>query len=270
MPEMKNCPICGSKMSSAFYLTLLGKYNVEYYLCPNCGLLQTEKPYWLDEAYKSAIADIDTGIVNRNIINSKRLEPVLNRLFAKDAKYVDEAGGYGLLTRILRDKGFDCYSYDKYCDNIFAKDFTPSEGNQYNAVFAFEVFEHIEDPEIFIKECFKKYSNKTILFSTLVYEHNIPNKDWWYYAPEAGQHISFYTTKALAKLAEKAGCNYYRITRNFHIITDIKLSFMDRFLLLNKIIYIGYYLFVSFKRRNITKIHTDFDNLKRKHQAANN
>lgn len=270
MRNKKSCPVCGSKMSSVFFLTLLGKYKIEYFLCSGCGLLQTEKPYWLDEAYKSAIADIDTGIVNRNIINSKRLEPVLNRLFTKDAKYVDEAGGYGLLTRMLRDKGFDCYSYDKYCENIFAKDFVPAEGTQYNAVLAFEVFEHIENPGLFIQECFKKYSCKTIIFSTLVYENNIPGKDWWYYAPESGQHISFYTPKALTKLAETAGCKYYRITKNFHIITNIYLSFMDRFLLLNKIIYLGYYLFVSIKRRNITKIFEDFNNLKLKRKAGDN
>ncbi|MDM9385348.1 hypothetical protein QUB80_32355 [Chlorogloeopsis sp. ULAP01] len=40
-----------------------------YYFCEESGLLKTEKPYWLDEAYQEAIADTDTGLVRRNISN---------------------------------------------------------------------------------------------------------------------------------------------------------------------------------------------------------
>ena len=191
------------------------KYDVEYYLCPDCGLLQTETPSWLGEAYNTAIADIDTGIINRNLINSKRLEPILYRLFPSNAKFVDEAGGYGLLTRFLRDKGFDCYSFDKFCENIFAKEFLPTNDLTMNAILAFEVFEHLEDITKFVKESFIKYKCKTILFSTLVFENEVPAKDWWYYTTESGQHISFYQPKTLSKIAKSLGCTYYRITKNF-------------------------------------------------------
>lgn len=264
MSKIKECPICGSKMSSSFYLTILGKYKVEYFVCKNCGFLQTEKPYWLEEAYSTAIADIDTGILNRNIVNCNRVEPVLYRLFPQNSVIVDEAGGYGILARLLRDKGFDCYSFDKFCENIFAKDFIPNEKFRADAILAFEVFEHIEDITEFVNDTFNKYKCKTILFSTLVYENCIPDENWWYYTPESGQHISFYSINSLNMLAGKLGCTYYRITKNFHIITDLKLSHTDKLLLLNSIVFKIYFCYVRFIRRKCSKIHEDFKYLSQK------
>jgi hypothetical protein len=49
-------------MRSAFRHTVLRKYDVQYFQCGGCGFLQTETPYWLDEAYSSAIVTADTGI----------------------------------------------------------------------------------------------------------------------------------------------------------------------------------------------------------------
>lgn len=259
MHKTKKCSVCNSSMEWQFQLKILNKHMIDYFLCSNCGLLQTESPFWLEEAYKSAIAELDTGILNRNLLNSQRLEPVLFKLFPQNVKLVDEAGGYGLLTRFLRDKGFDCYSYDKFCENIFAKDFIPSTDFSADAVLAFEVFEHLENVSEFISDSFRKYNCKTIIFSTLVFENEVPSKDWWYYTVESGQHISFYQPKTLSTIAKSVGCTYYRITKNFHIITDKKFSFWDKVLLLNPLLFKLYYLLVRFLRRNKSKIHEDFN-----------
>ncbi|MEJ2105601.1 MAG: hypothetical protein P8X47_13660, partial [Ignavibacteriaceae bacterium] len=61
-----NCRVCNSKSKEVFSAKVLNKYNVKYYHCLSCGFLQTEEPYWLDEAYKSAIGIADTGIQKRN------------------------------------------------------------------------------------------------------------------------------------------------------------------------------------------------------------
>jgi hypothetical protein len=39
----------------------------------------------------------------------------------KNGTFVDIGGGYGLLTRLMRDRGFDFYWKDPHCENIFAK-----------------------------------------------------------------------------------------------------------------------------------------------------
>ena len=64
------CPISNKKMNPVFSETILGKYKVQYYYSEESGLLKTEHPYWLDEAYQEAISDLDTGLVARNISNS--------------------------------------------------------------------------------------------------------------------------------------------------------------------------------------------------------
>ena len=71
------CPICQSCREKIFRAKLLQKYEVDYFFCQNCGFLQTEKPYWLEESYQSAIASTDTGLVARNITISKKLTCIL-------------------------------------------------------------------------------------------------------------------------------------------------------------------------------------------------
>ena len=63
---MSACPICKTPRDVAFTHLVLKKYQVKYLVCGHCGLLQTETPYWLDEAYGEAIAGSDTGLVQRN------------------------------------------------------------------------------------------------------------------------------------------------------------------------------------------------------------
>ncbi len=61
-----------------------------------------------------------------------------------------EAGGYGLLARLMRDLGFDCHGTDKYCDSLFAREVDPGPDFKADALFAMEVLEHIEDPLGFV------------------------------------------------------------------------------------------------------------------------
>ncbi|MBE9194446.1 hypothetical protein IQ219_03735 [Synechocystis sp. LEGE 06083] len=104
-------------MRPVFKANILGKYSVTYYYCEETGILQTEKPYWLEKVYRSAIADTDTGIMQRNISNSHLLEFLLQLLFRGKGQFLGVSGGYGILARLMRDKGFDFYTTDKYCSN---------------------------------------------------------------------------------------------------------------------------------------------------------
>jgi len=227
----EKCPVCGNEMILAFSETLMKKYPVEYLYCGTCGLLKTEKPYWLQEAYQQAIAACDTGQLQRNIANSRMAEAMLHCLFRGKGKFLDVAGGYGILTRLLRDMGFDCYSMDPYCQNLFAAAFEPEAGFRANALFAFEVLEHCENPREFLKNLFAAYSCKTILISTLTFSGAIPPKSWWYYAFETGQHISFFQPRTIAFLAGALGCRYYRLGPEWHLIADKRLPGMARMVL---------------------------------------
>lgn len=104
-------------MKKAFSETLLKEFKVSYFFSEECGFLKTENPYWLYKAYQDAITDSDTGLVARNINNSKRLPAILKMLNIEKGKLLDIAGGYGMLTRVMRD-----YGYDFKCLNNFLND----------------------------------------------------------------------------------------------------------------------------------------------------
>lgn len=219
------CAICGQPTRSVFSQLLLNRHEVQYFSCEHCGFLQTEKPYWLDEAYAHAIADADTGLVQRNLIISRRLAALLLLLFGREGRYADLAGGTGLLVRLMRDIGFDFYWHDPYSRNIHARGFEYLEGTgSCRAVTAFEVLEHLEDPMPFVTEAMQRTGADTFIFSTELFAGEPPSSDqWWYYAPETGQHIAFYQRKTLQAMADRLGLRLYSAS-GMHMFTARKIS----------------------------------------------
>lgn len=264
MTPLHNCPISGNAMKPAFTAEVLSKYQVTYYACDECGLLQTEAPYWLDEAYQDSPLNIDTGALARNLTQQRRLEPILHCLFRCQGKFLDLGGGQGILARLLRDIGIDCYSTDKYCRNTFAAGFDPPESLTATGLFAFEVFEHVTDPYVFLEEAFGKYQCKTIIFSTLTFNRSIPPKDWWYYVFEGGQHVSFYQKETLNQLAKRFGCQYIQISKEFHLITDQPLSNWNRVCLTHRHLAKLLARYIRRKRKKLSFTQQDHFHLKEK------
>lgn len=257
MPQVIDCPISGDAMAHAFSATVLGKYPVAYYRCAVCGLLKTEAPYWLDEAYENAISDSDTGILARNHANAELVEIVLEALSLADGRILDIAGGYGLLTRLLRDKGFDAYNTDKYCSNLFAKRFEPDPGFQAEALLAFEVLEHVEDPVAFVQDAFIRYQCRTLIFSTLTFTGGVPPKKWWYYLFDTGQHITFYQPGTLAALAQRLGCSYYQVSNDIHVFTGRPVPRPRQWLFLLQWLRTAYGHYLRHRRRGLSKTWSD-------------
>jgi hypothetical protein len=222
---MKKCQICGSQNRHVFRNQLLHKYDVAYFQCDTCGLLQTEHPYWLQEAYADAIANADTGLVQRNVRLSRQIAVLLYLIFGKEGRYADLAGGTGLLVRMMRDVGFDFYWHDPYCRNVHARgfEFNPELG-PCNATTAFEVLEHLEDPVRFIADAIEKAKTDTFIFSTELFNGVAPAPgQWWYYSPETGQHISFYQHRTLKMIADQLGMQYYS-SGGLHLMTRRQIS----------------------------------------------
>lgn len=226
-----NCNVCENTMKPVLQSRVLGKYRVSYFKCPECEIIKPENPHWLVESYSSAIASTDVGLVSRNLYNGGVVNAILTRLHNPATKVLDVGGGYGLLCRILRDKGWDCLTMDSYCENMLAKGFDAPEGTKADTLLAFEVFEHIEDPLSFVREKIGQHDAKRFIYSTLTHDWDVPPSDWSYYAFETGQHISLYKKKTMGVLAAKLDWHYMPITNGMHILSATPLGFMDTLLL---------------------------------------
>lgn len=218
-----NCLICGHEGRPIFQNIILNKYEVTYYQCPNCKLIYTESPYWLQEAYQDTFAGLDTGAIMRNIRFSMLANTLIKRFYHKEGHFLDYGGGYGVFVRMMRDLGFCFRWYDKYSTNIYAKGFEHDGEEKIELLTAFELFEHFEQP-LQELETLLKYS-KNIFLSTLTYqeEEGYPDKDWWYYVPNRGQHICFYHKKTFQYLATKYQLHYYQINDQVHLLTEKKV-----------------------------------------------
>lgn len=194
---MENCRLCNGELEFKFSKTVLKKHDVSYFKCISCESLQTEKPYWLNEAYSLGDIGEDTGVMRRNLDN------LIFCLILKHALQFDNLLDYGasdgILCRMLRDNGLNAFAYDKFEKSKYA----PGAHCQHIEILTmFEVLEHFSDPKVDLCDVLK-YQTDYILASTEIY--NEQGSDWPYLALNSGQHVFFYSVKGLCCIAEMGG-----------------------------------------------------------------
>jgi hypothetical protein len=245
-----NCRICSALSKEVFKAKILGKYNVAYYFCNKCEFLQTERPYWLEEAYQISINASDTGSLLRSLVHAELVSVIIYFLFDKQSKCLDFAGGYGVFTRRMRDIGFDFYWQDRYTQNLFARGFEYTDNiGDIEVLTSFESFEHFENP---IREVETMLSfSKSIIFTTELLPYPVPQPDeWHYYGLNHGQHISFYSLKTLQFIADKYGLNLYA-AHPMYILTSKNINSIQLKLLL-KLRRFGLFIYVKKKMKSRT------------------
>ena len=197
------CRLCGSESLFLFCQRVLQRHDVRYFRCTTCDLIQSEEPWWLGEAYASAISSFDTGAIARNMLCARLTTAVAWLLdITPESKCADIGGGHGVFVRMMRDRGFDFALCDKYAQNLFARGFEADPNDRFSLVTCFEVMEHFADVAGELQRMFSP-AHDAILASTVL--HRGHREGWWYYGPDAGQHIAFYSRATMQFIAERFG-----------------------------------------------------------------
>jgi hypothetical protein len=221
----RNCSICAAPTSLAFVARVLGKHDVHYYYCAECGFLQTEPPYWLDEAYETAMAEEDVYVLARNLSNARKLAGLIHFSRSTRGAHLDWGGGYGLLTRLLRDIGIEAYWWDLHASNLFARGYERKAcARPFSSVSAFELLEHLHNPMEALRAIFSETGADTLYFTTELFSDRPPLQDRWkYYAFNSGQHVSFYQARTLKAIADRLGL-HFQSAHAFHAFSRVRLN----------------------------------------------
>lgn len=211
------CRVCHGSLRPKWSLTVLDRHTADYQECAACGCLQIPDPHWLAEAYrdegKPTETNPDGGRFCRNYSAYIRLRALEHAgLFCGPLRALDYGGGSGLLAAMLRLAGRECRHFDPYCTIPFFEpelafrsvEEIPAGG--FNAVVALEVFEHLCKPLDVIRMLASYLGPRgSIVLSTGLYEPGVHTDRWPYLSRAAGQHVTFYTRKAIRILADAAG-----------------------------------------------------------------
>lgn len=203
--EWAPCRLCGARSGFWNSNLLLNRYDISYYLCSECGSLETEQPYWLDHAYDVTGIGDDLGAGQRTIDLMLKTSALLDRItLPASVECIDFGGGLGLFTRLMRDRGFNFLSYDRYARSYFSDrhSLTSMADRSPAVVTAFEVVEHFPDPARDLQQLFDSRPALVIVTTELFTGQDLT---WPYLADETGQHVFFYSPKAMTRIARRFG-----------------------------------------------------------------
>lgn len=230
--NMEKCRFCGGKCSEFSSAQILS-HTALYLKCEACGSLQVANPFWLADAHKDGVHDTDAGLVQRSLMVNRLIGTVLTLNGNSNSSGIDWGGGAGLLTRLLRNQGFQCLSHDKYASQQLAAGFIAND-HQLNSkktfVTAIECVEHLIDPINALKQVVR--SSDIFIFTVELLPFPTPNpadkNPWWYFVPEAGQHITFPSKVGLESYRKELGFNFYTQIGLLHIFSREKIQFWLR------------------------------------------
>ena len=198
-------------------LPLLG-VPIYYHRCANCGTVFTVAfDHWTQQDFQRHIYNDGYAIVDpeyagsRAVDNAGTIAGFVAR--APALRILDYGGGNGRLARELVARGLNAVSWDA----METGQPRPPAGG-FDLVTSFEVVEHTPTPAQTFAEALSFLApGGVMLFSTLTIGSLPPRSvQFWYIAPRNG-HVTIYTRRSLAILAERFGKRMHHFSDGVHL-----------------------------------------------------
>jgi hypothetical protein len=246
MTKHRSCPICKSQVVDFSTFTVRGEVSAEYKRCKTCKFIHAENPSWLEGSFTDALNSLDIGSVDRCNIVADFVEVLVNSLKVNHPKVLDWGGGYGLLTRILRDRGVRCSHYDPYTEPLFAENIVLQSDARFDLIVLSEVMLHITDPVSTLTELLKLSDN--IMFTAVIAPPDV-RPDWWYFMPDTGQHVAIFSQQTIPELGAALKVNTLSDNQFFHLVAKDHPSVLTRLLFTKRFIPFGVAALLYLKRQ---------------------
>ena len=246
MTRIRKCPICHSQVRDFSQLLIRGKFEGRYLKCTSCNFIHAENPSWLEGSFTDALNSLDIGSVDRCNIVADFVEVLANSLKVDNPKVLDWGGGYGLLTRILRDRGVRCSHYDPYTESLFAENIDLQSGSKFDLIVLSEVMLHITDPVSTLTELLKLSDN--IMFTAVIAPPDV-TPEWWYFMPDTGQHVAIFSQQTIPELGSALKVNTLSDKQFFHLVAKDQPGVLTRLLFTKRVIPFGVAALLYLKRQ---------------------
>src|SRR5947209_3799819 len=102
-PDPAPCRLSGAPTFFRLEQTIIQTHDVGNCECTGCGSLQTEEPYWLEQAYANDQSVLDVGRAQRNVLVAMICAYLLHRAGVQGPEpCLDWAGAEGLFCRPVK------------------------------------------------------------------------------------------------------------------------------------------------------------------------
>jgi hypothetical protein len=226
--KLKPCPICNSSASTLLEYKVRHENDAILVKCHKCSFMFVHNPHWLAASFRETLQPLDIGAVERCSIVLDFAQAVITTLGVSRPKVIDWGGGYGLLTRMARDRGLNFANFDPYVTPLFSAPANLKRMCKADLIVVSEVFLHMEQPVEVLNELLT-FAHTVIV--TAVVPPNLLSSDWWYLMPATGQHVAFYPLPTLEKLAEMTKTVLTSDKRFFHVFSKRQLSVRAKILI---------------------------------------